>query len=97
MSKYPAYKPARLGEKIVEIRNKLDPYQNSLIKYLGLEDDFFQGDISAFELGNRVPDLRTVLLLARAASVDVDALIHELDLPERFPARVKHGEGKRKG
>ena len=90
MGKAPGYKPARLGQKIVEIRGQLGLSQNGLIRHLGLTDEMFQGDISAFELGNRVPDLRTLLLLAKAVGVYVDVLIDdELDLPEKLPARPK--------
>jgi transcriptional regulator with XRE-family HTH domain len=66
MGKSPSYKPSRLGAKIVSIRRELRLSQNGLIRHLGLADELFQGDISAFELGNRVPDLRTLLLLAQA-------------------------------
>lgn len=90
MGKAPSYKPARLGEKIVEIRHHLCLSQNGLIKHLGLWDELFQGDISAYELGNRVPDLRTLLLLAQAAGVYVDVLIDDsLALPEKLPANPK--------
>jgi len=96
MGKYPTYRPARLGEKIVEIRRQLGLSQNGLIRRLGLEEELFQGDISAYELGNRVPDLRTLLLLARVAGVYVDALIDDLvDLPDKLPAKPK-SEGRKK-
>lgn len=96
MGKAPGYKPKRLGEKIVEIRRKLGLSQNGLIRHLGLTEELFQGDISAFELGNRIPDLRTLLLLANAVGVYVDVLIDdELDLPDKLPARPK-SEGIRR-
>lgn len=92
MGKAPAYKPVKLGQKLVEIRRKLGLSQNGLIKYLGLTEELFQGDISAFELGNRVPDLRTLLLLAKSIGVYVDVLIDdELNLPDKLPSPVKHG------
>jgi transcriptional regulator with XRE-family HTH domain len=97
MGKSPSYKPSRLGEKIVGIRRELGLSQNGLIRHLGLADELFQGDISAFELGNRVPDLRTLLLLAQAAGVYVDVLIDDsLDLPDRLPANPKSVGVKRK-
>lgn len=96
MGKAPGYKPKRLGQKIVEIRRKLGLSQNGLIRHLGLTDELFQGDISAFELGNRIPDLRTLLLLSNALGVYVDALIDDdLDLPEKLPAKPK-SEGIRR-
>jgi transcriptional regulator with XRE-family HTH domain len=97
MGRAPGYKPSRLGEKIIEIRQKLGLSQNGLIRYLGLTEELFQGDISAFELGNRIPDLRTLLLLAKAVGVYVDALIDdELDLPEKLPANPKTEGTRRK-
>jgi len=97
MGKAPGYKPSRLGHKVVEIRKKLGLSQNGLIRHLGLAEYLFQGDISAFELGNRIPDLRTLLLLANAAGVYVDVLIDdELDLPEKLPAKPKSDGIRRK-
>jgi transcriptional regulator with XRE-family HTH domain len=97
MGKAPGYKPLRLGQKVLEIRKKLDLSQNGLIRYLGLAEYLFQGDISAFELGNRIPDLRTLLLLANAVGVYVDVLIDdELDLPEKLPAKPKSDGIRRK-
>jgi transcriptional regulator with XRE-family HTH domain len=96
MGKAPGYKPKQLGQKIVEIRRKLGLSQNGLIRYLGLTEELFQGDVSAFELGNRVPDLRTLLLLAKAVGVFVDVLIDdELELPQKLPASPK-SEGIRR-
>lgn len=96
MGKAPGYKPKRLGEKIAEIRRKLCLSQNGLIRHLGLADELFQGDISAFELGNRTPDLRMLLLLANAVGIYVDVLIDdEVDLPEKLPSKPK-SEGIRR-
>ena len=90
MGRAPSYKPARLGKKIVQIRRELGLSQNGLLKRLGLTEVLFQGDISAYELGNRVPDLRTLLLLADLAGVFVDVLIDDaLDLPNKLPASPK--------
>jgi transcriptional regulator with XRE-family HTH domain len=97
MGKSPSYKPLRLAEKILNIRRQLGLSQNGLIRHLGLSDELFQGDISAFELGNRVPDLRTLLLLAQASGVYVDVLVDDsLDLPDRLPANPKSAGIKRK-
>lgn len=96
MGRAPSYKPARLGEKIVQIRRELGLSQNGLLGRLGLTEVLFQGDISAYELGNRVPDLRTLLLLANLAGVFVDVLIDDkLDLPDKLPASPK-SEGIRR-
>lgn len=97
MGRAPSYKPARLGEKIVKIRRELGLSQNGLLRRLGLTEVLFQGDISAYELGNRVPDLRTLLLIANLAGVFVDVLIDDtLDLPNKLPATPKSEGIKRK-
>jgi transcriptional regulator with XRE-family HTH domain len=96
MGRAPSYKPARLGEKIFQIRRELGLSQNGLLRRLGLTEVLFQGDISAYELGNRVPDLRMLLLLASLAGVFVDVLIDDtLDLPDKLPANPK-SEGVRR-
>jgi transcriptional regulator with XRE-family HTH domain len=96
MGRAPSYKPARLGEKIVQIRRELGLSQNGLLRQLGLTEVLFQGDVSAYELGHRVPDLRTLLLLANLAGVFVDVLIDDLlDLPNKLPASPK-SEGIRR-
>jgi transcriptional regulator with XRE-family HTH domain len=97
MGRAPSYKPARLGEKIVQIRRELGLSQNGLLRRLGLTEVLFQGDISAYELGNRVPDLRMLLLLADLAGVFVDVLIDDtLDLPKNLPASPKSQGVRRK-
>lgn len=97
MGRAPSYKPARLGEKIVQIRRGMGLSQNGLLRQLGLTEVLFQGDISAYELGHRVPDLRTLLLLANLAGVFVDVLIDDtLDLPNKLPASPKSEGIKRK-
>ena len=97
MGRAPTYKPARLGEKIIQIHRELGLSQNGLLRRLGLTEVLFQGDISAYELGNRVPDLRTSLLLANLAGVFVDVLIDDtLDLPNKLPANPKSQGIRRK-
>lgn len=97
MGRAASYKPARLGGKIVQIRREMGLSQNGLLRQLGLTEVLFQGDISAYELGHRVPDLRTLLLLSNLAGVFVDVLIDDtLDLPNKLPASPKSEGIKRK-
>jgi DNA-binding transcriptional regulator YiaG len=44
MGRAASYKPARLGEKIVQIRRELGLSQNGLLRRLGLTEALFQGD-----------------------------------------------------
>ena len=82
-------KPARLAEKLLQVRIRLGLSQNELIKRLGVE--LTQNRISDYELDMGEPPLPVLLLYARAAGVSTDVLIDdELDLPEKLPAKSKH-------
>ncbi len=78
-------KPARLAEKLSEIRQRLELSQNGLIRFLGFDDELTQAEISAFERGVRIPSLIILLRYARSVSISVEVLIDdELDLPKKF-------------
>lgn len=90
-------RPARLAEKLREIRSKLGLSQNGMIRRLGLVDEIIQADISAYELDQREPPLNVLLHYSRSANVLVEVLIDDaLDLPERLPSPARH-EGVRRG
>jgi transcriptional regulator with XRE-family HTH domain len=90
-------KPARLAEKLLAIRTRLDLSQNGMIRRMGLTDELTQAEISMYERGIRVPPLPFLLEYARAANVYVEVLIDDsLDLPAKLPAREKHGGVRRK-
>ncbi len=79
-------KPARLAEKLLQIRVKLDLGQVAMAEALnakGIPVD--SGAVSRFETGKREPSLITLLRYARLAKVSVDVLIDDdLDLPKKF-------------
>jgi transcriptional regulator with XRE-family HTH domain len=103
MGRYPRRKPARLTEKLVQIRTSLRLSQNGLVRHLGLEDEIVRETISGYEIGTIEPPLPVLLTYARAANVYVDALIDdELDLPENLPSTkksegIKRASGSRRG
>ena len=89
-------KPARLGEKLLHIRQSLGLSQNQLIGRLGFEE-LVQGTVSAFESGGREPSLLVLLAYARMVNVSVESIIDdELDLPNELPARPKSEGIKRR-
>lgn len=89
MSRGIRQKPARLAEKLKEVRDKLGLSQNGMIRRLGYVDELTQAEVSAFERGIRIPPIPVLLEYARAANVYVDALIDDaVDLPE-LPSRKK--------
>lgn len=80
-------RPARLAEKLVQIRTVLGISQNELISRLSYSDELIREDISAFERGIREPPLPILLRYARVAGISTDILIDdELNLPGHLPA-----------
>jgi transcriptional regulator with XRE-family HTH domain len=84
-------RPARIAEKLLEIRTKLELSQNGILKRMGIEDDLTREEVSAFERGIRVPPLPVLLKYARVAGICLDDLVDdELDLPEMLPSKPEH-------
>jgi len=97
MAKASRKKPARLAEKLLEIRQKLGLSQNGMIRHLELGEELEQDYISKFERGVLVPPLHILLAYAEAANVWVEVLIKDaVDLPETLPSRGKKHEGVRR-
>ena len=89
-------KPARLAEKLIQIREALGLSQNEILSRLGLTERLNRDDISKYERGVREPSLPVLLRYARVANVSTDVLIDdELDLPAKLPSATKH-EGVRR-
>ncbi len=77
----PRPRPARLGEKLLTIRQRLGLSQTAMCKALELEVNY--SAISNYELGTREPPLPVLLRYARLAGVIMDVLVDDdLDLPE---------------
>lgn len=91
MGKARRRKPARLAEKLLQIRLGLGLSQSEMVKRMGLDDEFSRNYVSAFELGTREPPLPVLLEYARAAGVCVDVLIDDkLNMPKKLPSVPKH-------
>jgi transcriptional regulator with XRE-family HTH domain len=85
-------RPARLAEKLLDIRQKLDGgiSQNQLIKRLNLEDEIGQDRISKFERGVLEPPLHVLCAYADTANVFLEVIVKDdLELPEILPAPMK--------
>jgi|SRR5947209_16046639 len=83
-------KPARLAEKLRQIRISLGLSQNGMILRMGLNKLLVREEVSLFEHGLREPPLPVLLEYARIANVYVEALIDdEVNLPEELPSRRK--------
>ena len=97
MGTRPRRRPARLAEKLLQIRTALGLSQNELIRHLGLTDELRREEVSDFERDVREPSLPFLLAYARAAGVWLDVLVDdELDLPDKLPSVPKHEGVKRK-
>ena len=87
---YSRPKPARLAEKLLQIRNGLGLSQTEMWRSLGLDDSVTYDRISKYETGRNEPPLLTLLQYARLANVHMEALVDdELHLPEKLPAPTK--------
>ena len=96
MGKTPRPKPARLPEKLLQIRNYLGLSQNGMIHRLGLSEELYQGSISGYERDTREPPLPVLLNYAHVAGICVDVLINdELDLPSKLPSTPDHKRSDR--
>lgn len=83
--------PARLAEKLLDIRNRLGLSQSQMARRLQSKDiRLYSAHLSGYEAGTREPPLQILLNYARTAGIAVEVLIDDkLDLPERLPARRK--------
>lgn len=83
-------KPARLADKLLQIRQKLGLSQNGMARRLGLSQELEQERISKYERGILEPPLHVLCAYAEVANVYLEVLAKdELDLPEELPARKK--------
>lgn len=86
MGKASREKPARLAEKLLQIRSALGLSQNGMLRQLGIAEKGYRNYISDFENGVREPSLPVLLRYARLVGVPMDVLVDDdLDLPEHLP------------
>ena len=80
--------PARLAEKLLQIRTRLGLSQSQMLRQLGDTNTRIHAPhISGYESGSREPPLTVLLQYARAAGVPVELLIDdEQELPDHLPA-----------
>lgn len=82
-------RPARLPEKILQIRLALGDTQEGMARRLGFPE-ITREYVSGFERGTREPPLPVLLRIANLAGVYADVLIDdEVNLPEALPVHPK--------
>lgn len=90
-------RPARLAEKLLQIRTALGVSQTEMHRRLGVEDEIPYTRISDYELDKSEPTLTVLLQYARVAGVNLEVLADDaLSLPEKLPGPTNHEEIKRK-
>jgi transcriptional regulator with XRE-family HTH domain len=89
--------PARLAEKLVQIREALDLSQDGMIRRMGVTEKITREDVSKYERGVRQPSLLVVLEYARAADIAMEVLVDDsLNLPKSLSLKSRHRPMKRK-
>jgi transcriptional regulator with XRE-family HTH domain len=85
-------RPARLAQKLRQIRTNLGLTQQEMFERLGeTKTALYPGHVGLYESSQREPPLPVLLRYARIAGVYVDILIDdEMDLPEKLPSKPKH-------
>lgn len=76
---------------MLQIRNAFNLSQIELIKKLDVENEIYQGNISEYEAGKRLPSLPILLKYAKLAGVCLDVLVDDdLSLPKHLPSNPIH-------
>jgi len=89
-------RPARLAEKLLQIRLALGISQGEMLRRLGADEKSDRYYVSNYETGKREPSLMILLEYARLANVLMEVLADDnLDLPETLPSPTR-SEGIRR-
>lgn len=90
-------RPARLAEKLLQIRTSLSLTQAEMFERLGdTGTRLYVGHIDDYEKDRRVPTLQVVLAYARAAGVSMEVIVDDtLDLLSQIPIQTIKGSKKR--
>jgi len=76
-------RPARLAEKLLQIRLSLGLSQRELVNRMGVYDLIHYTNVSKYELDRNEPPLGILLAYARLTGIPVECLIDDkLDLPK---------------
>lgn len=93
-------RPARLPEKMLQIRNAFGDTQEGMARRLSFPE-ITREYVSGFERGTREPPLPVLLRVAKMTGITVEMLIDdEVELPAKLPADPLHdvlGRSSKKG
>ena len=86
-------RPAKLAEKLKQIRVLLNLSQSEMVKKLGLEDEMGRERISKYERGILEPPLYILYAYGKISNVYLEVFVDdEIELPSSIPS-VKKYEG----
>lgn len=77
MAKAARPRPAKLAEKLKQIRLSLGFSQDEMLRALRLAEKSNRSLISGFELGTKEPSLITLIAYADLANITVDAIVRD--------------------
>ena len=88
--------PAKLANKLRQIRHVLGLSQSELVRRLDPTERMHYSRVSEFELGRREPSLLTLLAYARVAGVHLEVLVDDdIPLPNDLPGKVVYPHSTR--
>lgn len=83
-------RPVKLASKLLDIRLRLNESQGSILKVLGLEEEYDRAYVSKWERDILVPPLHVLCAYADAANIYLDVLARDvLELPLQIPAQKR--------
>ena len=86
----PRPKQEFLGQKLLQIREKLDISQDRMPERLG-RPDLHPGRISEYERNKREPSLSVLMAYARLARIHLEYIVDDnVNLPEDIPGDVEY-------
>ena len=82
--------PAKLAEKLLQIRQAFGLSQNEMLRRIGLDDSYDRSAISGYERGEREPPLPVLIRYGEVANVCLDVLADDSQkLPPKLPAKKR--------
>lgn len=97
MGRRARYIPAKLPQKLIQIRTSLGLTQQEMLALLDLPEGILQTSISQYERGKIEPPIFVLLRYSEVTNIWLEVLVRdELDLPGKLPAKLKSEGIKRK-
>lgn len=87
-------RPAKLAEKLKQVRIALELSQSEMVKKLGLEDEMGRERISKYERGILEPPLHVLYFYSKLVNVYMEIFVNDdVNLPDEIPCVIRYDEG----